>query len=151
MGIQKNLEGAMEQKESSPLPSNAIMDISQELRRVSRANIQCRLTYSGVSSDSLIIGEGMVLNLSKHGCGIQGNQLVEEGMLLTLCIHLLNEEEPLRINEVRVVWVKGMRFGVQSVNFDVNEQERLEDFLKDEFDQEAQIGGPVSFRMNLKA
>lgn len=139
----------MEQKDLSQSTDIVCVDTSQEFREVRRASVQCRLTYSGVSSESLIIGEGMVLNLSKDGCGIRGNQPVEKGMKLTLCLHLVGENQPLRINDVRVVWANGEQFGVKSLDMGVSEQERLEEFLQSEFDQEKRVGAPVSFRMSL--
>lgn len=140
----------MEQKDSSQSSGIAFVDISQELRQVRRASVQCRLTYSGVSSESLIIGEGTVVDLSQTGCGIQGNQQVEQGMRLTLCLHLSSANQPLRINEVQVMWIDGERFGVKSLDVAVHEQERLQDFVQSELAQETRKGAPVSFRLNLE-
>ena len=104
-------------------------DVAKELRRSERVTVCCHLTYSGFTEDTLIVGEGTAVDLSKEGVGIQGNQKVEPGMRLTLCLALPDTEGPLLIDEVRVMWVKGNRFGVESVLIDRRSRLRLDHFL----------------------
>lgn len=104
-------------------------DVAKELRRSERVTVCCHLTYSGFTEDALIIGEGTAVDLSKEGVGIEGNQTVEPGMRLTLCLALPDTEEPLLIDEVCVKWVKGSRFGVESVLIDRRSRLRLDHFL----------------------
>ena len=104
-------------------------DVAKELRRSERVTVSCHLTYSGFTEDTLIVGEGTAVDLSKEGVGIVGNQPVEPGMRLTLCLALPDTEGPLLIDEVCVKWVKGSRFGVESVLIDRRSRLRLDHFL----------------------
>ena len=104
-------------------------DVAKELRRSERVTVSCHLTYSGFTEDALIVGEGTAVDLSKEGVGIEGNQQVEPGMRLTLCLALPDTEGPLLIDEVRGVWVKGSRCGVESVLIDRRSRRRLDHFL----------------------
>jgi hypothetical protein len=104
-------------------------DVAKELRRSERVTVCCHLTYSGFTEDTLIVGEGTAVDLSKEGVGIVGNQPVEPGMRLTLCLALPDTEGPLLIDEVCVKWVKGSRFGVESVLIDRRSRLRLDHFL----------------------
>ncbi|MFO0705409.1 MAG: PilZ domain-containing protein [Nitrospira sp.] len=114
---------------ASELPVLMYADVAKELRRSDRVTVNCHLTYSGIQDDTLIIGEGTAIDLSKEGVGIQGNQEVKPGMHLTLCLALPDYEGPLLIDEVRVVWAKGGRFGVESVRIDKRSRLRLDHFL----------------------
>jgi hypothetical protein len=104
-------------------------DVAKELRRSERVDVNCHLTYSGIVGDTLIIGEGTAIDLSREGVGISGNQPVEPGMVLTLCLALPDGEGPLMIDEVRVMWAKGERFGVESALIDRRSRLRLDHFL----------------------
>ncbi|MEQ1656739.1 MAG: PilZ domain-containing protein [Nitrospira sp.] len=113
----------------STMPVLRYADIAKEVRRSERININCHLTYSGILDDTLIIGEGSTIDLSQEGVGICGNQPVKTGMALTLCLALPDNEGPLMIDEVRVVWTKGNRFGVESALIDRRSRLRLDHFL----------------------
>ncbi len=104
-------------------------DLAKELRRSERVTVSCHLTYSGFTENELLVGEGAAIDISQEGVGIEGNQPVELGMHLTLCLALPDNEGPLLIDEVRIVWVKGARFGVESVLIDKRSRQRLDHFL----------------------
>jgi len=114
---------------ASTMPVLMYADVDKEVRRSERININCHLTYSGIADDTLIIGEGTTIDLSKEGVGICGNQLVTPGILLTLCLALPDNEGPLMIDEVRVVWIADNRFGVESTLIDRRSRLRLDHFL----------------------
>jgi hypothetical protein len=114
---------------ASTMPVLMYADVAKEVRRSERININCHLTYSGIVNDTLIIGEGTTIDLSKEGLGICGNQPVTPGMVLTLCLALPDNEGPLMIDEVRVVWTKENRFGVESALIDRRSRLRLDHFL----------------------
>jgi len=111
------------------LPVVMYADVAKELRRSERIDVNCHLTYSGILDDTLIIGEGTAIDLSSEGVGISGNQPVEPGMVLTLCLALPDGEGPLMIDEVRVMWAKDDRFGVESALIDRRSRLRLDHFL----------------------
>ena len=84
-------------------------------RGTERVPAQFSLMYSGMSDGRMLIGNGVVSNVSKSGIGILGNQLVKHGMDLSLFIDLPGIEEPICIAESRVSWVSGRRFGVEMI------------------------------------
>ena len=55
-------------------------------RGTERVPAQFSLMYSGMSEGRMLIGNGVVSNVSKSGIGILGNQLVKRGMDLSLFI-----------------------------------------------------------------
>jgi hypothetical protein len=103
--------------------SQASSDKSREVDKPSEDNrrgtervpAQFSLMYSGMSDGRMLIGNGVVSNVSKSGIGILGNHLVRLGMDLSLFIDLPGIEEPICIAESRVSWVSGRRFGVEMV------------------------------------
>lgn len=84
-------------------------------RRTERVPAQFSLMYSGMHDGQMLIGNGIVTNLSDSGIGIRGNHIVKTGMELALFIDLPGLEEPVCIAQSRVSWVAGRRFGVEMI------------------------------------
>lgn len=84
-------------------------------RETERVPSQLSLMYSGMHDGQMLIGNGIVKNISDAGIGIQGNHKVKLGMDLSLFIDLPGVQEPVCIAESRVSWVSGRRFGVEMI------------------------------------
>ncbi|HSB46167.1 MAG TPA: PilZ domain-containing protein [Nitrospira sp.] len=84
-------------------------------RLTERVPTQFNLMYSGMHEGQMLIGNGMVTNLSVAGIGIRGNHIVKTGMELALFIDLPGIEEPVCVAQSRVSWVSGRRFGVEMI------------------------------------
>ena len=109
---------------------NAPALINQDdCRRIVRVPAQFGLMYSGMDSGHMLIGDGMVTNLSEGGIGICGNRLVKPGMELALFVDLPGAEDPVCLSEGRVSWVAGRKFGVQLLTVPVDAQHQLRSFL----------------------
>jgi len=89
------------------------------------------LLYSGMDSGLMLIGDGIVTNLSASGVSIRGNRLVTPGMELALFVNLPGVEEPLCIGRSRVSWVAGPQFGVELGVMELDAQNHLGFFLWD--------------------
>src|SRR5215475_6231114 len=98
-------------------------------RRIVRIAAELRLMYSGMESGQMLIGDGVVINLSENGIGILGNRLVKPGMELALFVDLPGSEDPVCISEGRVSWVAGRRFGVELINMTLEASNQLRFFL----------------------
>jgi PilZ domain len=98
-------------------------------RGTERVPAQFSLMYSGMSDGRMLIGKGVVSNVSKSGIGILGNQLVKHGMDLSLFIDLPGIEEPICIAECRVSWVSGRRFGVEMIAPKLEVQNELQFYV----------------------
>ena len=66
-------------------------------RGTERVPTQFSLMYSGMCDGRMLIGNGIVSNVSKSGIGIHGNRRVKLGMDLSLFIDLPGVEEPVCI------------------------------------------------------
>jgi PilZ domain len=99
---------------------------SHDTRRMTeRVPTQFSLMYSGMCDGRMVIGNGIVSNLSKSGIGIHGNHPVKPGMDLSLFIDLPGVEEPICIADSRVSWVSGRRFGVEMIAAKLEVQNEL--------------------------
>lgn len=98
-------------------------------RREPRVDGRFGLTFSGVDGGQIVMGDGLVMNLSHEGIGIRGNRLLKPGMELALFIELPDFDDHLCIPEARVSWVKGCRFGVALRTLKLEDQNRLRFFL----------------------
>jgi hypothetical protein len=94
-------------------------------RGTERVPTQFSLMYSGMCDGRMLIGSGIVRNVSKSGIGIHGNHVVKLGMDLSLFIDLPGVEEPVCVAETRVSWVSGRRFGVEMIDPKLEVQNEL--------------------------
>lgn len=99
------------------------------------------LLYSGMGTGQMLIGNGMVTNLSPCGIGIRGNRSVTRGMEVALFIDLPGLKEPLCIAQSRVSWTAGCRFGVELGILKLEEKKHLHFFLWDSVTPADRDGG----------
>ena len=99
------------------------------------------LLYSGMGTGQMLIGDGMVTNLSPCGIGIRGNRSVTPGMEVALFIDLPGLKEPLCVAQSRVSWVAGCRFGVELGSLKLEEKKHLHFFLWDRVTPTNRDGG----------
>ena len=99
-------------------------------RREHRPPVEFGLMYSAQNdSGEVLMGDGMVTDLSPTGLGIRGNTSVRPGMELMIFLYLPGQD-PLFIMETSVAWVSGHRFGVEILKMNLREQNRLRYFLR---------------------
>lgn len=116
---------------TTPVTSVAELPGQSDRRHGNRTFAVFSLLYSGMDNGQLLIGDGIVANLSPGGVGIHGNRLVTPGMRIALFVNLPGMEEPLCIAQSRVSWVAGRRFGVELGPLKLEEKNHLRVFLGD--------------------
>ena len=100
-------------------------------RQHSRPPVEFGLMYSAQDrSGEVLIGDGMVTDLSPTGLGIRGNASVRQGMELTIFLYLPDGQDPLFVMETKVAWTSGRRFGVEILKMNLRERNRLSYFLR---------------------
>ena len=100
-------------------------------RQSPRPSIEFGLMYSAQDSfGEIVMGDGMVTDLSPMGLGIRGNAAVTQGTELTIFLYLPDGKDPLFVMEARVAWSSGRRFGVEILKMNLREQNRLRHFLR---------------------
>lgn len=112
-----------------------------ERRQGGRTPTIFSLLYSGMDSGQMLMGDGVVTNLSPSGIGIRGNRSVKPGMELALFVDFPGVEEPLCIAQSRVSWVSGLRFGVELGTLKLEEKNQLQFFLWDRVTPSDHDGG----------
>ena len=99
-------------------------------RQNHRPPVEFGLMYSAQNgSGEVLMGDGMVTDLSPTGLGIRGNTPVRPGMELMIFLYLPGQD-PLFVMETRVAWTSGRRFGVEILKMNLREQNRLRYFLR---------------------
>jgi hypothetical protein len=82
-----------------------------------------------MNTGQMLIGDGVVTNLSRGGIGIRGTRSITPGMDMALFVDLPGVEEPLCIPQSRVSWVAGFRFGVALGTLTLEQKKHLHVFL----------------------
>ncbi|SLM47879.1 conserved protein of unknown function [Nitrospira japonica] len=77
----------------------------------------------------VLVGDGTVTSLSRHGLGVRGNTPVRTGMELTLFLYLPDGQDPLFVTAAKVTWTAGHRFGVMITGMNLREQNRFRYFV----------------------
>ena len=126
---------------ASPVTAVAELPGQSDRRHGSRTQALFSLLYSGMDSGQMLMGDGIVTNLSPSGIGISGNRSVQPGMELALFVDLPGVGEPLCIAQSRVSWVAGRRFGVELGTLKLEEQNHLRFFLWDRVTPSDRDGG----------
>lgn len=116
---------------AAPVPTVAELPGQSDRQHGSRTPALFSLLYSGMDSGQMLMGEGVVTNLSSSGIGISGDQSVTPGMEVAPFVDLPGVEEPLCIAQSRVSWVEGRRFGVELGTLKLEEKNYLGFFLWD--------------------
>ena len=114
---------------ATPVPPVAQLLGHPERRHGNRTPASFSLLYSGMNTDQMLIGDGVVTNLSRGGIGIRGKRSVTPGMDMALFVDLPGVEEPLCIAQSQVCWVAGFRFGVALGPLTLEEKKHLQFFL----------------------
>ena len=114
---------------NSDTPRGADKPSDDNRRGTERVPAQFSLMYSGMSDGRMLIGNGVVSNVSKSGIGILGDHLVKHGVDLSLFINLPGIEEPICIANSRVSWVAGRRFGVEMITPKLEVQNELQFYV----------------------
>jgi hypothetical protein len=97
----------------------------QKPRIATRVKLSCRAFFSSGGLE----GEGLVNDLSKTGCKVQCQTLPEAGATLKIDLFLPDYPRPLKIERGLVRWVKTDTFGVEFVELQASQRERLRVFL----------------------
>jgi hypothetical protein len=126
---------------AAPVTTVAVSPGQSDRRHGNRTPALFSLLYSGMGTDQMLIGDGMVTNLSSYGIGIRGNRSVTPGMEVALFIDLPGLKEPLCLAQSRVSWVEGCRFGVELGSQKVEEKKHLHFFLWDRVTPTDRDGG----------
>lgn len=96
-----------------------------------RPSVEFGLMYSAQEpAGEVLMGDGMVTDLSPTGLGIRGNASVSQGTELTIFLYLPDGQDPLFVMEAKVAWVSGHRFGVEILKMNLRERNRLRYFLR---------------------
>ena len=99
-------------------------------RQNHRPPVEFGLMYSAQNgSGEVLMGDGMVTDLSPTGLGIRGNTPVRPGIELMIFLYHPGQD-PLFVMETRVAWTSGRRFGVEILKMNLREQNRLRYFLR---------------------
>ncbi|HWR20495.1 MAG TPA: PilZ domain-containing protein [Verrucomicrobiae bacterium] len=103
---------------------------SHNRRQNHRPPVEFGLMYSAQNGfGEVLMGDGMVTDLSPTGLGIRGNTPVRPEMELMIFLYLPGQD-PLFVMETRVAWTSGRRFGVEILKMNLREQNRLRYFLR---------------------
>lgn len=115
-----------EVRQFNPGPYICTMKIDLHFRRShDRLVMSCPVVFAGMPS----VGEGLAVNISPHGCTVEGMRSVLNGSYMKLGLFLPDSTRSLRVELAAVRWVTGSCFGVEFLRLPVEDRKRLDRFL----------------------
>jgi hypothetical protein len=118
-------KGWLSKSEGQALMEELRQHPPQKPRIMTRHKLSCRVFFS---SGGLEV-EGLLNDLSKTGCKIQCQTVPEMGATVKVDLFLPDYPRPLKVERAIVRWVKADTFGVEFVNIQASQRERLRVFL----------------------
>ena len=95
------------------------------IRSYSRFPIECPIYFLG----DRFLGKGTVLDLSRVGWRVDGDQDVYAGSNLALRVYLPDQEFPVKIDRAAVRWSRGQQFGLEIMLMHPEDKARLKRFI----------------------
>jgi hypothetical protein len=86
---------------------------------------------SSFSSANIVVGDGMLVDLSLHGCHIASMTDVKPGTTIQVRLQVSRQEPPLQIDQAVVRWHRAAHFGVEFVTLSAEGWARLRRVVKD--------------------
>lgn len=102
-------------------------------REINRAPLSFGLMYSGLDENEVLMGNGTVVDMSRGGLGVRGNQPVKVDMDLTLLLSLPDKKDPLFVIQAQVAWVNEHRFGLRPQHSPATPEHPLQRFFQSFF------------------
>ncbi|MEW6247022.1 MAG: PilZ domain-containing protein [Nitrospirota bacterium] len=99
---------------------------SLDLRDHPRYEVNLAVAYSG----DQVVGRGVVVNISRGGCGIKADATIPIGTFLELSVDLPPPRSPLHIDLAIVRWSLGKNFGLDFLQVHPDHETQLRRFLK---------------------
>ena len=103
------------------------------VRKDTRLPVQCSVTYVLETSS----GEGTIFNMSRNGCAIESDDMVQEGSSVSLQIMASGESKAIRVELGKVSWATRREFGVEFLVIHAESKDRLNRFLTEVVKQNA--------------
>jgi hypothetical protein len=94
-----------------------------ENRKNKRFPVRFRSSFTSLN---VVVGEGMLMDLSIRGCRIESRTEVRPGTSLELKIQAEEDEPPLMIQEAIVRWSRAQQFGLEFLTLAPEEWARLQ-------------------------
>lgn len=98
-----------------------------EARRERRLYVQCPISIQGNQG----VSSGVLFNLSPGGGAIESGASVQCGTIVTLRVYIPSLKQPIEVDQAEVTWKAGDDFGVQFLQLNTEERERLNKVIED--------------------
>ena len=96
-----------------------------ERRRAARFPVQFTVGFLGQHT----VGVGSASDLSTEGCMVESELIVHQGWPLELRLRLPDDDLPVEVTLAVVRWSQGQKFGLEFLQMQLGEQERLHRFV----------------------
>ncbi len=96
-----------------------------EQRQSERFRVHLPIAFSG----DLVEGDGLVVDISRGGCGVGSDQTARKGSFVHLLLYLPHHVAPIKIELAVVRWAIGEAFGLEFIRMSPQHQQHLRQFI----------------------
>lgn len=94
-----------------------------------RYSVHLRIEIRPMQLSAFTEGKGTTIAMSSDGCEITSDLTCYEGQDLEVRLHVPDLDWPLRIEQARVLWVRGNAVGLQFLQMDARDMSKLRELL----------------------
>ena len=98
-----------------------------QARYSQRVKVDCSVKFAGENG----VREGRIIDLSLPGCLLESPEKISPGEYAQLRLFLPDLQTPLQVSLAAVRWVQGVRVGLEFIRTSLDEQRRLERFVRE--------------------
>src|SRR5512146_2782989 len=107
-----------------------------------RKHTRYRVEYAGLFSGEKISAPAVILDLSTAGCRARSATGCNNGEFLAVLINVPRYEHPLHMPGAVVRWWHGQDFGMEFIQMEPDDQQRLRELIRPIEAARAQTNGP---------
>ena len=94
-----------------------------------RYSVHLRIDIRPMQLSTFTEGKGTTMAMSSSGCEMTSDMICYEGQDLEVRLHVPNLDWPLRIEQARVLWVRGNALGMQFLRMHAGDTAKLRELL----------------------
>jgi hypothetical protein len=94
-----------------------------------RYSVHLRIEIRPIQLSAFTEGKGTTIAMSSGGCEITSDLTCYEGQDLEVRIHVPDLDWPLRIEQARVLWIRGSAVGLQFLQMSARDMSELRELL----------------------
>lgn len=108
----------------------AVREVLEDKRKHPRLDVDIPISFEGEGVEGQGQGQGRVINVSRGGCAVESETIVDAGTYLKAHLQLPERHAPLTFELAAVRWSTGTAFGLEFIRMEPEAQQALRHYIQ---------------------